>query len=233
MTPLLLMVGVGDTAIFEGQLAQRMGRAQHLGAFEAQSRRIGGHHKTREPAKPLARISDREDRIEISNTSVGDEGLMPVEHILVPIAHRRGGHGAQIRTSLGLGHGEARHHFPGHSRLKPALLERLAPTQLYRKRTQPLQRKDRICQRRSCAQRLTRQTAGPEIGVGDGPKIIRFTEHAEDLPGLFAGGGVVFGFGEGCDIGAGKIPKTRRHIVMVVVQEGRDGRRIRHDVLAS
>ena len=158
--------------------------------------RIGRHHKAGNTGRAGPRIGRREHDIEIRDSRVRDESLAAVDPVATRIARRRrvrrprvrcrtlprrnSRHRRHIRPSLPLGHRERTHRLARHRARHPAAGV-LAANQPGR-RTQPLQREDRVRQRRPPPQHLARDHAAAHIPLGDRTEQSRAPHKPDQLP---------------------------------------------------
>ena len=157
-----------------------MWRAHDQRPGELEAVRVGGHDKAGYPPRACAGVGGREDDVEIRNPRVGDEGLPAVQPVSGSVGHRHGRHRRHVGPRLPLRHGKCAHCLARHGTIHPA--PRVLPPYQPGRRTQPLQREDRIGQRRPPRQNLPRDQAAAHIPLRDRAEQPRRPHPPHQLP---------------------------------------------------
>ena len=98
--------------------------------------------KAEMPAGPGGRVGDGEDGVVLGDAGVGDPALHAVEHPVIAVAHRPGGHRRRVAARLRLGQAVREHRLAGGDRRQVALLELLRPGQQQRHGAELVHRRD-------------------------------------------------------------------------------------------
>ena len=144
----------GKAAAVEGDLAQRMRRAQHLGPREAEPGRVGRHQEAADSLGALGSVGRGEHGVEIGDPRVGDQRLAAVQDVAVALPPGGGRERGDVGPGAGLGHGEGGHHLARGDRPEPALPLRRRAGEQHRRGAQGLQGEHRVGERRRLAERL-------------------------------------------------------------------------------
>ena len=139
--------GRGHAAVGEGDLPQRMRRAQDLRAHVAEPGCVRRHDEAGDPPPAQRGVGRREDRVEIRDPGVRDQSLCPPKNVVGPIAPRGRGERRHVRSRVRLRHGERRHR-PARAHCgEPALLHLGGSGQHDRQGAQRLEREDGVGER--------------------------------------------------------------------------------------
>ena len=137
----------GHATGLETDAPERMRRRQHLRAREDQARCVGRHEERGDAAAARAGRRDREHDVDVGDAGVRDEMLVAVEHPPAAVAPRRGAHRRDVRSGVGLGHGECGHRAAAADRVEPSRALRVAAGEQERRAAERLQREHRVGQR--------------------------------------------------------------------------------------
>ena len=115
-----------------------MRRDQFKALFDDKARRIALNQECRNTAMPGLAVGLREDRVEVGEAGVGDEGLCAIDYIFIAVAPRRRLDGRNVRAGLGLGDGESGDGRPCLDARQPLTFERRAAGNRHRETAESL-----------------------------------------------------------------------------------------------
>ena len=206
-------------AVIEGDLTQGMGGTQDLRTGEGKTRRVRRHDKAGNSFRSQRRVSRGEDRVKVRNAGIGDEGLLPLQHVVSTVAPRAGGQRRDIGSRVRFGHGKRGHGTAFEHGRKPPLFQLGIIRTQDRQGTQGLKGEDGVGQRGGCGERLANQAAGAELLVDNGCEPAGAAEHRHQLARLEARGRIVLRFREQCYLLETELDDPRRQSDVTLIEK--------------